>query len=141
LQELVESRRAGQNERGRIEHDAVTDARGVGIGDETMIRPVVGDGGAEIETDATVVVPFLADGIMSDEKGAAWCHWVREKVVRLTMEAMIDGDGRVVGPSVEHIQRPFSLRQEMMPLIDGEIRVGPHQDRQKVFELVERVGL
>ncbi len=132
LQGLVESRRAGQDKRGRVEHDAVADTRGVGVGDETMIGSIVCDGGSEIEAYASIVVPFLADGIMSDKKNAAWCHWVRDKVVRLTMEAMIGGDGHVVGPSMEHIQRPFSLGQQMMPLIDGEIGMSTHQDREKV---------
>ena len=95
-----------------------------------MIGPIMCDGGSEIETDASIVVPFLADRIVGDEKSAAWCHGMREKIVRLTVEAMIGGDGRVIGPGVEHVQRPFSLGQQMMPLIDGE--VGMHQDREKV---------
>ena len=132
MQELVESRRAGQDERGWVEHNAVTDARGVGVGDEAMIGPIMCNGGSEIEADASIVVPFLADGIMGDEKGATWCHGVREKVVRLTVDAVIGGDGRVIGPSVEHVQRPFSLRQQMMPLIDGEVGMSTHQDREKV---------
>ena len=132
MQELVESRRAGLDERGRVEYNAVTDARGVGVEDEAVIGPIVCDRGSEIETDASIVVPFLADGIMGDEKSAAWCHGVREKIVRLTVEAMIGGDGRVIGPSVEHVQRPFSLGQQMMPLIDGEVGMSTHQDREKV---------
>jgi hypothetical protein len=51
---------------------------------EAMIGPIMCDGGSEIEIDASIVVPFLADGIMGDEKSAAWCHGVRDKVVRLT---------------------------------------------------------
>ena len=68
-----------------------------------MIGPIMCDGGSEIETDASIVVPLLADRIVGDEKSAAWCHGMREKVVRLTVEAMIGGDGCVVGSSVEHI--------------------------------------
>ena len=132
MQELVESRRAGQDERGWVEHDAVTDARGVGVGDEAMIGHIICNGGSEIEADASIVVPFLADGIMGDEKGATWCHGVREKVVRLTVDAVIGGDGRVIGPSVEHVKRPFSLGQQMMPLIDGEVGMSTYQDREKV---------
>ncbi len=79
MQELVESRRTGQDERGRVEHNAVTDARGVGVGDETMIEPIMCDGGSEIETDAFIVVPFLADGIMGDENSAAWCQVCERK--------------------------------------------------------------
>ena len=97
-----------------------------------MIGPIMCDGGSEIETDASIVVPFLADRIVGDEKSAAWCHGVREKVVRLTVEAMIGGDGRVIGPGVEHVQRPFSLGQQMMPLIDREVGMSTHQDREKV---------
>ena len=58
MQELVESRRAGQDERGRVEHNAVADARSVGVGDETMIGPIMCDGGSEIEADASIVIPF-----------------------------------------------------------------------------------
>ena len=97
-----------------------------------MIGPIMCDGGSEIETDASIVVPFLADRIVGDEKGAAWCHGMREKIVRLTVEAMIGGDGRVIGPGVEHVQRPFSLGQQMMPLIDGEVGMSTHQNREKV---------
>ena len=103
MQELVESRRAGQDERCRVEHNAVTDARGVGVGDEAMIGPIMCDGGSEIEADASIVVPFLADRIVGDEKSPAWCHGMRDKVVRLTVEAMIGGDGCVIRPSVKHI--------------------------------------
>ena len=97
-----------------------------------MIGPIMCNGGSEIETDASVIVPFLADRIVGDEKSAAWCHGVREKVVRLTVEAMIGGDGNVVGPTVEHVQRPFSLGQKMVPLIDGEVGMSTHQNREKV---------
>jgi hypothetical protein len=97
-----------------------------------MIGSIMCDGGSEIETDASIVVPFLTDRIVGDEKSATWCHGVREKVVRLTVEAMIGGDGRVIGPSVEHVQRPFSLGQQMMPLIDGEVGMSTHQNKEKV---------
>ncbi len=41
LQQLVESRSARQDEWGRVEHDAVANARGVGVRDEAVIRPIV----------------------------------------------------------------------------------------------------
>ena len=99
MQELVESRRAGQDERGWVEHNAVTHARGVSVGNEAMIGPIMCDGGSEIETDASISISI----VVGDEKSAAWCHGMRDKVVRLTVEAMIGGDGRVIGPSVEHV--------------------------------------
>ena len=34
--------------RTSVEHNAITDARGVGVGDETMIGPIMCDGGSEI---------------------------------------------------------------------------------------------
>jgi hypothetical protein len=36
LKELIKSRCTREDERGRVEHDAVADARGVGVGDEAV---------------------------------------------------------------------------------------------------------
>ncbi len=41
LQELVEPGYAWNNEWVRVKHHAVADARGVGVGDEAVIRPIV----------------------------------------------------------------------------------------------------
>jgi hypothetical protein len=66
---------------------------------------------------------------MNDEKSAAWCHRVRDEVVWLAMEAMIGENVHVVGPSVEHFQRHFTLGQKMAPLINGEIGMSAHLNR------------
>jgi hypothetical protein len=65
---------------------------------------------------------------MGDEKSAAWCHWVQDEVVGLTMKAMIVGNVHVVGPSVEHVEHHFGLGQEMASLIEREIGMCTHQN-------------
>ncbi len=56
-----------ENEGCRIKHDAVADARGVGVGDEAVVSAIVGEGGSEVKADAPVVVQFGAAGVVSDE--------------------------------------------------------------------------
>jgi hypothetical protein len=51
----------------------------------TVIRPIVCESRTKIKSDAPVVVPFLAKGVIDDKESAAWGHGVREKVVGLAM--------------------------------------------------------
>ncbi len=74
---MVKPRCTREDERGRVEHDAVADARGVGVGNEAVINAVVGEGGTEVETDALVIIPLSAAGVVGDEQGAARSHRVR----------------------------------------------------------------
>ena len=67
MEQLVKPGRTWKNEGCRIKHDAVADARGVGVGDEAMVSAIVGEGGSEVKTDAPVVVPFGAAGVVGDE--------------------------------------------------------------------------
>ncbi len=64
---MIKSGCTWENEGCRIEHDAVADALGVGVGDEAVVGAIVGQGGAEVKADAPVVVPFGAVGIVGDE--------------------------------------------------------------------------
>ncbi len=45
---------------------------------------------------------------------------------------MIGRDSHVVGPGVHHVKGRFCLGQEMVPLINGEVGVRAHKDRQEV---------
>ncbi len=67
IEQLVKSGRTGENEGCRINHDAVADARCVGVGDETVVSAIVGKGGSEEKADASVVVPFGAAGVVGYE--------------------------------------------------------------------------
>ena len=42
---------------------------------------------------------------------------------------MIGRDSHVVGPGVQHVEGRFRLRQEMVPLIDGEVWMRGNKDR------------
>ncbi len=64
---MVKSGCTWENEGCWIEHNAVADARGVGVGDEAAVGAIVGEGGAEVKVDAPVIVPFGAAGIVGDE--------------------------------------------------------------------------
>ncbi len=71
LKQLVKPGCTWENEGCRIEHDAVADARSVGVGeDEAAVSAIVGEGGAEVKADAPVVVPFGAAGVVGDQEGA-----------------------------------------------------------------------
>ena len=48
------------------------------------------------------------------------------------MYAVVGRDGHVVGPRVQHIEGRFRLGQKMMPLVDGEVGMGAHKNREKV---------
>ncbi len=45
---------------------------------------------------------------------------------------MVGGNVAIVGPRVEHVERHFGLGQKMVPLIDGEIWMCSHEDREEV---------
>ena len=47
LKKLVESLCPCEDEGGRIKHDAVADARGVGVSNKAMVRAIMREGGAE----------------------------------------------------------------------------------------------
>ncbi len=67
MKQLVKPGCTWENEGCRIEHDAVADVRGVGVGDEAAVSAIVGESGAEVKADAPVVVPFGAAGVVGDE--------------------------------------------------------------------------
>ncbi len=67
MEQLVKPGCTWENEGCRIEHDAVADARGVSVGDEAVVGSIVGEGWAEVNADAPVVVPFSAAGVVGDE--------------------------------------------------------------------------
>ena len=69
---------------------------------------------------------------MGDEQGAAWCYGMRDEIIGLAMESMVCGNVAIVGPRVEHVERYFGLGQQMVPLIDGEIGMCSHEDREEV---------
>ena len=48
------------------------------------------------------------------------------------MYAVIGRDSQVVRPSVHHVKGCFRLGQEMVPLIDREVGMGAHKNREKV---------
>ena len=48
------------------------------------------------------------------------------------MDAVVGRDGEVVRPSVHHVKGCFRLGQEMVPLIDREVGMGAHKNREKV---------
>ncbi len=48
------------------------------------------------------------------------------------MYAVVGRDGQVVRPRVYHVKGCFCLGQEMVPLVDGEVRMGAHKDREEV---------
>ncbi len=67
MEQLVKPGCTWENEGCRIKHDAVADARGVGVGDEAVVSAIVSEGGSEVKTDAPMVVPFGAAGVVGDE--------------------------------------------------------------------------
>ena len=48
------------------------------------------------------------------------------------MVAVIGRDAEVVRPSVHHVKGCFRLGQEMVPLIDREVGMCAHMEREKV---------
>jgi hypothetical protein len=48
------------------------------------------------------------------------------------MYAVVSRDSHVVGPRVQHVEGHLRLGQKMMPLVDGEIGMGAHKNREKV---------
>jgi hypothetical protein len=48
------------------------------------------------------------------------------------MYAVVGRDGHVVGPRVHHVEGRFRLGQKVVPLVDGEVGMGAHKNREKV---------
>ena len=48
------------------------------------------------------------------------------------MDAVVGRDSQVVRPRVHHVKSCFGLGQEMVPLIDREVGMGAHENREKV---------
>ena len=48
------------------------------------------------------------------------------------MYAVVGRDSQVVRPSVHHVKGCFRLGQEMVPLIDREVGMGAHKNREEV---------
>ena len=54
----------GSTRGGGVEYNVVEHAVGIGIGDETVIRPIVGEGRSEIKSDETEVVPSFSASVV-----------------------------------------------------------------------------
>jgi hypothetical protein len=50
--------------------------------------------------------------------------------IRSRMAADVGRDGHVVGPRVHHVEGRFRLGQKMVPLVDGEVGMGAHKNRE-----------
>jgi hypothetical protein len=48
------------------------------------------------------------------------------------MYAVVGRDGHVVGSRVHHVEGRFRLGQKMGPLVDGEVGMSAHKNREKV---------
>jgi hypothetical protein len=53
----------------------------------------------------------------------AWSEGMTEEVVRLSMNAVVGGDVRLVSEGAYHVKDDFGLRDKLVPEVDRERRV------------------
>jgi hypothetical protein len=93
VEQLVKSTSTREHERGGVEYNVVRHAVGISIGDETVIRPIVGEGWSKIKSDETEVVPSFASSVVQHNERPARGDRVGEKVVGFAIDSIVGGDG------------------------------------------------
>ena len=106
---LVESTRPRENEWGGVQYDVVAHAVGVGVRDETVVRPIVVKCRSEVKSNEAEVVPSFATGIVEDDESPAGCNWVGDEVVGLAINSVVGRDRCKVSVGSLKIECQFSL--------------------------------
>jgi hypothetical protein len=102
-EQLIKSTCTREHERGGVEYNVVGHAVRIGIGDETVIRPIVGEGRSKIKSDETEVVPSFSASVVQNNERPARGDRVGEKVVRFAIDSIVGGDRVKIGVSAHQI--------------------------------------
>ncbi len=70
--QLVGTRSAGENKKGRVENDIVGYPHLISVGSEATARPIVFEGGTKIKTDSPKIIPGFASWVVGNYEGATW---------------------------------------------------------------------
>ena len=79
-----------------------------------MVRPIVRQGGAEVEADETKIIPCFATCVVYDDESATWSNRMRDKVVGLTEDTMVGGNSGQVVIRTHEVESEFTVLEEEM---------------------------
>lgn len=103
-----------------------------------MVRPIVRQGGAEVEADETKIIPRFATCVVYDDKSATWSNRMRDKVVGLTEDTMVGGNSGQVVIRTHEVESEFCLWKKLGPVINREGGVGAREYTEEVaFECLD----
>ena len=124
---LIKSAGSRDDERCRIENDAVRYADLHCVLDEAAIRTIVLQGWSKVEADKPEVVPRFAHRVVNNDESAAWRQRMTGEIEWLAVNAVISRDCGLVSVGTHHIQRYLSLWYKLVPKIDWKRRMSAGQ--------------
>ena len=125
--QLIKSACSRDDERCRIDNNAVRCADLHCFLDEAAIRTIVLQGWSKVKPDKSEVVPGFAHRVVNDDEGAAWCQRMTGEIEWLAVNAVISRDCGLVSVGTHHIQPYLSLWYKFVPKVDWKRRMSAGQ--------------